>query len=138
VWREGLFGHHAAALQGPPQFALHAAALLGNPYDGHTLKYVIPDMQAMIGNEIKKILADAGYRGCNAPDTYIFRVFTQGQKRGVSPAIKRQMKRRFAIAAVIGHIKNQHPMARGQLAHTTGDRINAVLAATTSASSSTG
>lgn len=110
------------------QFAIHAMALPGNPYDGHTLKDVIPDMQELIGNEVKKILADAGYRGHNAPDTHTFRIFTQGQKRGVSPAIKKQMKRRAAIEPVIGHVKNEHRMGRNYLAHTEGDRINAVLA----------
>jgi transposase, IS5 family len=111
------------------QFAIHAAALPGNPYDGHTLKDVIPGMQELIGNEVKKILADAGYRGHNAPDTHTFRVYTQGQKRGVSPAIKKQMKRRAAIEPVIGHVKNEHRMNRNYLAHTQGDRINAILAA---------
>jgi transposase, IS5 family len=111
------------------QFAIHAMALPGNPYDGHTLKDVIPDMQELIGNEVKKILADAGYRGHNAPDTHTFRIFTQGQKRGVSPALKKQMKRRAAIEPVIGHVKNEHRMGRNYLAHTQGDRINAVLAA---------
>jgi transposase, IS5 family len=111
------------------QFAIHAMALPGNPYDGHTLKDVIPGMQELIGNEVKKILTDAGYRGHNAPDTHKFRVYTQGQKRGVSPAIKKQMKRRAAIEPVIGHVKNEHRMGRNFLAHTMGDRINAILAA---------
>jgi transposase, IS5 family len=110
------------------QFAIHAMALPGNPYDGHTLKDVIPDMQRLIGNEIKKVLADAGYRGHNAPATHQFRVYTQGQKRGVSPAVKKQMKRRAAIEPVIGHVKNGHRMGRNHLAHTQGDRINAILA----------
>jgi transposase, IS5 family len=111
------------------QFAIHAIALPGNPYNGHTLKDVIPGMQELIGNEVKKILADAGYRGHSAPDTHAFRVYNQGQKRGVSPAIKKQMKRRAAIEPVIGHVKNEHRMNRNYLAHTQGDRINAILAA---------
>jgi transposase, IS5 family len=111
------------------QFALHAMALPGNPYDGHTLKHVIPDMQAVIGNDIARVLADAGYRGHNAPDSHKFRVFTQGQKRGVTEPIKKMMKRRAAIEPVIGHIKNEHRMNRNYLAHSTGDAINAVLAA---------
>ena len=111
------------------QFALHAASLPGNPYDGHTLKSVIPDMQALIGNEIKRLLADAGYRGHNAPDSHKFRVFTQGQKRGVTDTVKKMMKRRAAIEPVIGHIKNEHRMGRNYLAHSTGDAINAILAA---------
>jgi transposase, IS5 family len=43
------------------QFAIHAMALPGNPYAGHTLKDVIPGMEDLIGNEVKKILADTGY-----------------------------------------------------------------------------
>jgi IS5 family transposase len=67
------------------QFALHAKALPGNPYDGHTLAAIIPDMEKTIGNQIGRILADAGYRGHNAPESHKFRVFTAGQKRRVTP-----------------------------------------------------
>jgi transposase, IS5 family len=111
------------------QFALHAKALPGNPYDGHTLAAIIPDMEKTIGNEISRVLADAGYRGHNAPESHKFRVFTSGQKRRVTPAIKRQMRRRSAVEPVIGHIKNEHRMGRNYLAHTQGDAINAILAA---------
>jgi len=111
------------------QFALHAMALPGNPYDGHTLETVIPDMEQMIGNELSRILADAGYRGHNAPDSHKLRVFTAGQKRRVTPAIKRQMRRRSAVEPVIGHIKNDHRMDRNYLAGKHGDAVNALLAA---------
>jgi IS5 family transposase len=103
--------------------------LPGNPYDGHTLATVIPDIEKAIGNEIGRILADAGYRGHNAPDSHRFRVFTAGQKRRVTPAIKRQMRRRSAIEPVIGHIKAEHRMDRNYLAGEQGDAINAILAA---------
>lgn len=111
------------------QFALHAMALPGNPYDGHTLGTVIPAMEDTIGAEIERILADAGYRGHNAPQSHRFRVFTAGQKRRVTPAIKRQMRRRSAVEPVIGHIKSEHRMGRNYLAHAQGDANNAVLAA---------
>jgi len=111
------------------QFALHAKALPGNPYDGHTLAQIVPDMEKTTGASIERILADAGYRGHNAPLSHKFRVFTAGQKRRLTPAIKRQMKRRSAVEPVIGHVKNEHRMARNYLAHTQGDAINAVLAA---------
>ena len=61
------------------QFALHAMALPGNPYDGHTLATVIPDMERVIGSQTQRILADAGYRGHNAPQSHKLRVFTAGQ-----------------------------------------------------------
>jgi IS5 family transposase len=110
-------------------FALHAKALPGNPYDGHTLATVIPEMEAMIGNDIDRLLADAGYRGHNAPLSHMFKVYTTGQKRRMTPAIKREMRRRAAVEPVIGHIKNEHRMERNYLAGTQGDAINAILAA---------
>ena len=111
------------------QLALHAKALPGNPYDGHTLAEIIPDMEAMIGVELERILVDAGYRGHNAPLSHRFRIYTAGQKRRMTPAIKREMRRRAAIEPVIGHLKNEHRMRRNYLAHAQGDAINAILAA---------
>jgi IS5 family transposase len=111
------------------QFVTHVAALPGNPYDGHTLAKVIPAIETLVGNVLERIFADAGYRGHNAPPEYKFKVFTAGQKRRLTPQIKRQMKRRAAVEPVIGHLKAEHRMGRCHLAHATGDAINAVLAA---------
>jgi IS5 family transposase len=69
------------------------------------------------------------YRGHNAPPEYKFKVFTAGQKRRVTPQIKRQMRRRAAVEPVIRHLKAGHRMGRNHLAHNAGDAINAVLAA---------
>jgi IS5 family transposase len=111
------------------QFVTHVKALPGNPYDGHTLETVIPDMEALVGNTIARILADKGYRGHNAPPDYKFRVFIPGQKRGVTPSIKRELRRRSAVEPVIGHLKAEHRMGRNYLWFRRGDAANAVLAA---------
>jgi len=111
------------------QFVIHAKALPGNPYDGHTLAKVIPGIEQLVGNEIKRIHADAGYRGHNAPPEYKFKVYTSKQKRRVTPQIQREMRRRSAVEPVIGHTKNEHRMDRNYLAHRHGDANNAVLAA---------
>jgi transposase, IS5 family len=111
------------------QFVTHMKALPGVPYDGHTLATVITDMEALIGNTIERLLADKGYRGHNAPPDYKFRVFTSGQKRRVTPKIKRELRRRSAIEPVIGHLKSEHRMGRNYLWHRQGDAANAVLAA---------
>jgi IS5 family transposase len=52
-----------------------------------------------------------------------------GQKRRVTPAIKREMRRRPAVEPVIGHLKNEYRMGRNYLAGRQGDAINAVPAA---------
>ena len=111
------------------QFVTHVKSLPGNPYDGHTLKAVIPEMEALIGNIIERLLGDKGYRGHNAPPDYKFRVFISGQKRRVTPKIKRELRRRSAIEPVIGHLKSEHRMGRNYLWHRQGDAANAVLAA---------
>lgn len=111
------------------QFVAHVAALPGNPYDGHTLANVIPAIEALLGNVLDRIIADAGYRGHNAPPERKFKVYTMGQKRRVTEQIKREFKRRAAVEPVIGHLKDDHRMGRNHLAHASGDAINAVLAA---------
>ncbi|MGY4497982.1 hypothetical protein ACVWYH_001913 [Bradyrhizobium sp. GM24.11] len=104
-------------------------SLPGNPYDGHTLETVIPDMEKLVGNTIARLLADRGYRGHNAPPDHKFRVFISGQKRGVTPSIKRELRRRSAVEPVIGHLKAEHRMGRNYLWYQQGDANNAVLAA---------
>jgi len=111
------------------QFVTHVQALPGKPYDGHTLETVIPAIEAQVGATLTRIILDAGYKGHNAPPSHRFKVYTAGQKRGMTAAIKREMRRRSAIEPVIGHLKQDHRMGRNHLAHSHGDAVNAVLAA---------
>lgn len=111
------------------QFIIHAKALPGNPYDGHTLATVLPDIERLTGAALKRILADAGYKGHNALARHKLRVYTQGQKRGVTPEIRRLFRRRAAVEPCIGHAKAEHRMGRNYLAHREGDAANAVLSA---------
>jgi transposase, IS5 family len=109
------------------QFVLHAKALHGNPYDGHTLGPVIADLEILTGVAVSRIHGDKGYRGHNYPDR--FKVWISGQARRVTQVIRREMRRRAAVEPVIGHLKDDHRMRRNHLKGREGDRINAVLAA---------
>jgi transposase, IS5 family len=111
------------------QFIAHVKTLPGNPYDGHTLETVIPEIETQIGASLARIVADRGYRGHNAPPDRKMKVYISGQKRGVTDAIKRDLRRRSAVEPVIGHAKNEHRMGRNFLKGTHGDAANAVLAA---------
>jgi IS5 family transposase len=111
------------------QFVAHVKALPGNPYDGHTLATVIPEMERQIGITLNRAFTDAGYRGHNAPPQHRFRIYTAGQKRRMTEHIKRQMRRRSAVEPVIGHLKAEHRMGRNYLAGRAGDAANTVLAA---------
>ena len=109
------------------QFVLHAKALHGNPFDGHTLGPMVADIEKLTGVEARRIHVDKGYRGHNYPNK--FRVWISGQVRRTTAALRREMKRRAAVEPVIGHIKAEHRMDRNYLKGRDGDRINAVLAA---------
>lgn len=109
------------------QFVLHAKALHGNPYDGHTLGPVVAEMEKLTGIEVRRIHVDKGYRGHS--HAHKFRVWISGQTRRVTKTIRREMKRRAAVEPVIGHVKAEHRMDRNYLKGRHGDRANAVLAA---------
>src|SRR5471032_1269374 len=109
------------------QFVLHAKALPGNPYDGHTLRSAIEDTERLTGREIERAYVDKGYRGHDASNPH--RVFIAGQKRGVFGAIKRELRRRSAIEPVIGHMKAEGHLDRCYLKGTAGDAANSILTA---------
>jgi transposase, IS5 family len=109
------------------QFVLHARAIAGNPYDGHTLAQAIEETEKLTGRRVERAYVDKGYRGHGTPQPR--RVFISGQKRGVHGVIKRELKRRSAIEPVIGHLKSDGHLGRNFLKGRHGDRANAVLSA---------
>ena len=90
---------------------------------------MLPEIERLVGAPVQRVLTDAGYRGHKLPSPWKFKVFVDGQKRRMTKAIKRLMKRRAAVEPVIGHLKAEHRMGRNYLAHRMGDAINAILAA---------
>ena len=117
---------HTKALPGNPG-ACPRAGRRPDPGDGHTLRQVIEETQALTGREIERVYVDKGYRGHDAPRP--LRVYISGQKRGVHGAIKRELRRRSAIEPVIGHMKSDGHLDRNFLKGRHGDHANAVLAA---------
>jgi transposase, IS5 family len=83
------------------QFVIHALALPGNPYDGHTLAKAIAATEAVTGQRIERVYVDKGYRGHGVKAR---QVFISGHRRGVFGTIKRELKRRDAVEPVIGHL----------------------------------
>ena len=90
---------------------------------------MIPEIETLVGANLARIIADRGYRGHNAPPSHKMKVYISGQKRGVTNAIKRDLRRRSAVEPVIGHAKGEHRMGRNFLKGAEGDAANAVLAA---------
>ena len=126
VRRQGPDRHHQYPCPGG-RFVLHAKALPGNPYDGHTLGEVIEATENLTGCPIERAYVDKGYRGHKTTNPR--RVFISGQKRGVFGVIKRELRRRSAIEPVIGHMKTDGHLGRCYLKGREGDAANAVLTA---------
>jgi transposase, IS5 family len=113
------------ARAGGGQFVLHAKALPGNPYDGHTLGSIIDATEKLTGCAIERAYVDKGYRGHQTESPR--RVFISGQKRGVFGAIERG--RRSAIEPIIGHMKSDGHLGRCHLKGREGDAANVILTA---------
>ena len=99
------------------QFIAHAKALPGNPYDGHTLATVIPEIETQIGANLTRIVADRGYRGHNAPPDHKFKVYHLRPEDAASP---RPSSANCAAAPPSSRssatLKSEHRMGRNYLA----------------------
>ncbi len=104
-----------------------AQAVHGNPYDGATLKDALTQTASLTGVRPEQAAVDQGFRGTkHHPGTV--QVLVAGTRK-FKCFIKRLVKRRSAIEPVIGHAKQDHGLGRNFLKGSTGDRINALLAA---------
>ncbi len=108
-------------------FLLAAKAFARTPYDGHTLQGTIDQAVRMTGIEPERIYVDRGYRGHDLQGKG--RVVIAGQKRGLTPTMRREQRRRNGLEATIGHAKFDHRMDRNHLLGHLGDAINALAAA---------
>jgi transposase, IS5 family len=106
------------------QFILGIRAVPGLPYDGHTLKDQIAQVERITGVMVTRAYVDKGYRGHGlaAPDIHVSH--SPGER---TPTIRRELRRRAAIEPIIGHTKNDGLLERNRLAGATGDAINAIL-----------
>lgn len=105
-------------------FVVGMQALPGNPFDGHTLEDAIDQVKKLTGVVPERCYVDRGYRGHKVTKSS---VFISGQRRGVTPTIKKELKRRSAIEPIIGHMKADGKLDRNWLKGSIGDKINALL-----------
>jgi IS5 family transposase len=106
-------------------FIVGIRALAGNPYDGHTLKTALDQVEKLTGIRPNDSYVDLGYRGHNevASEVHISR-----SKRALKTyALRRDMKRRSAIEPIIGHLKTDGLLGRNYLKGAIGDKVNALL-----------
>ncbi len=100
----------------------------GNPYDGHTLKSAIAQVQRLTGWTPKEVFCDMGYRGHDAGETTQVHLVGRRKKK-LSRTLRKWFKRRAAIEPIIGHLKSDNRMQRNHYQGITGDAVNATLSA---------
>jgi len=111
-------------------FVISSKALLGNPYDGHTLKPALESSERITGVEIESAFVDKGYKGHGVESDPLrnrTKIFVSGQKKGLTKSLKKQLKRRSAIEPMIGHMKQEGKLGLCRLKGIIGDQINALL-----------
>lgn len=107
-----------------------ARCMPGNPYDGHTLKAQLEQVDRLCIKKVPQqtVHVDMGYRGHDYEGDKT--VIIDKRRRGDTPRrLWRMMKRRAAIEPTIGHLKAEHRLERNQLRGELGDALNAILSA---------
>jgi IS5 family transposase len=109
---------------------ISSEALLGNPYDGHTLKPALESSERITGVEIDSACVDRGYKGHGVESDPLrnhTKIFISGQRKGLTKSLKKQLKRRSAIEPMIGHMKQEGKMGLCRLKGIVGNQLNALL-----------
>ncbi|MFQ5498022.1 MAG: IS5 family transposase [Nitrosopumilus sp.] len=102
---------------------LSSRALIGNPYDGHTLEGSLGHAENITKSKIDQAYVDKGYRGHKIKDK---QVLISGQ-RNLSQWFRKKLNRRQAIEACISNMKRYGRLARNFLKGQKGDQINALF-----------
>jgi IS5 family transposase len=105
-------------------FVIGIRAMPGNPYDGHTLAEALEQVEILTDQRPALAVVDRGYRGHGVEKT---KVLISGTKRGLTPKLKKLLRRRSAIEPEIGHMKSDGRLVRCPLKGLRGDAIFAVL-----------
>ena len=129
VRRQGLASPRRSNRSKGGQFIAHVKALPGNPYDGHTLATVIPDIEAQIGATSSASSPTAAIAATTLrPSTSSGS--TSPARSGASPTrSSASCDGDRPSSPSSATLKAEHRMGRNYLAGAAGDAINAVLAA---------
>jgi IS5 family transposase len=107
-------------------FIVGIQAFEGNPFDGHTLSSSIEQAERLGSFKAQEIYVDRGYRGHDYNGGGIVHIVRLGWRK-LPRRLRRWLKRRSVVEAVIGHSKNECRLARNYLLGVEGDKINAIL-----------
>jgi len=103
-----------------------------NVYDGHTLPEVLKQVEQLTGKSPKTATVDRGYKGKQMIGTTKINIPKPPLKKDndyQKRKKRKQFRRRAAIEPIIGHLKQDHRVAKNFLKGQVGDCINFVMAA---------
>lgn len=106
-------------------FVIGMQALAGNPYDGHTLKSSLDQVEKLTGERPQSCYVDLGYRGHDENKTEVF--IARSEKNPKTRTLRAKLKRRNAIEPLIGHAKSDSHLDRNYLKGVLGDKMNAIF-----------
>jgi len=107
-------------------FVVGIQAFEGNPFDGHTLSESIEQAERLGSFKADEVYVDSGYRGHDYKGKAIVHIVRTGWRK-LPRSLRRWLKRRSVVEAVIGHSKNECRLARNYLLGVEGDKVNAIL-----------
>ena len=107
-------------------FIVGMQALAGTPYDGHTLVGQLEQVKRLTGQIPSRCVVDQGYRGHGIEPSQT-EILISRQRRSLTRALKRVLRRRNAIEPIIGHMKEDGWLGRNHLKGNLGDKLNALL-----------
>ena len=113
-------------------FLMGIRSMLGNPYDGHTLREALEQVAILSNTRPKRVFVDRGYGGHGVETTT---VYIAGQTLDDAGTPAQPVPEKRAITPAIDHMKTDGRLAHCALKGTLRDALHAVLctAATTSA-----
>lgn len=106
---------------------LGAQALHGNPYDGHTLKPALDQVEQLTGKRPHRCFADNAYKGHEETITLVH--IARKKNTYATRYLKQLMRKRNAIEALFSHAKRDGQLGRNYLKGEHGDKLNALLSA---------
>ena len=84
-------------------------AMQGNPDGGYILREALEQVETLTGTRTGHVSVDRGNRGHGVETT---EVFISGQRRGMTAALRRDLRRRSAIEPTIAHTRPAGRLAR--------------------------
>ena len=105
----------------------------GNPNDNKTLEKTLDQQERMTGARAKNAFVDRGYKSREIGGTQVIAPGNgKGKTKYEKSKLRKCFRRRAAIEPLIGHAKSDFGMDRNYLKGESGDRVNAMLAASAS------